>query len=128
MGLWLQQGAAEFADRGMAVVHDAVGNVYVTGQFSDTLQFDVVHINAMYSAVFLVCFDPPGNEMWFRAFGGRSSILEEDRGVMEDTFSSRADFVSRLGAVGHTHTKPLGENSFLHGVVSLSRNGSSTDH
>lgn len=69
-GLWLQQGAAEFADRGMAVVHDALGNVYVTGQFSDTLQFDVVHDNAMYSAVFLVCFDPAGNEMWFRAFGG----------------------------------------------------------
>ncbi|MBL7940894.1 MAG: TonB-dependent receptor [Flavobacteriales bacterium] len=60
--------------------------------------------------------------------GGRSSILEEDRGVAEDTLFSRADFGSRMGVVGLTHTKPLGENSFLYSVVSLSGNGSSTDY
>jgi len=60
--------------------------------------------------------------------GGRSSILEEDQGVTEDTLFSRADFGSRMGVVGLSHTKPLGENSFLYSVVSLSGNGSSTNY
>ena len=68
--LWVKHGAAEFADRGMAVTHDSGGNVYVTGQFSDTLTFDQVHTNAMYSAIFIVRFSPVGDEEWFRIIGG----------------------------------------------------------
>jgi len=68
--LWLKHGAAEFADRGLTVVLDAIGNTYVSGQFSDTLTFDATHNNAMYAAVFIVRFDPLGNEDWFRIFGG----------------------------------------------------------
>ncbi|MBL7981517.1 MAG: gliding motility-associated C-terminal domain-containing protein [Flavobacteriales bacterium] len=68
--LWLKHGAAKFADRGLAVAHDPAGNVYVTGQFSDTLTIDQTHFNQMFSAVFIVRFAPDGEEEWFRAFGG----------------------------------------------------------
>ena len=68
--LWLQQGAAEFADRGMDVVHDLAGNLYLTGQFSDTITFDQTHVNAMYSAIFIARFSSTGEEEWFRIFGG----------------------------------------------------------
>lgn len=69
--LWLVHGAAEFADRGMDVEHDIEGNVYLTGQFTDTLTLaGNVHENAMYSAVFIARFSPTGEEEWFRAFGG----------------------------------------------------------
>ena len=68
--LWLKHGAAEFADRGMAAAYDLAGNVYVTGQFSDTITFDQTHGNAMSSAIFIIKFDPAGNEDWFRIFGG----------------------------------------------------------
>jgi gliding motility-associated-like protein len=68
--LWMQHGAAEFADRGMAVEHDPAGNVYLTGQFSDTLTFDQTHFNQMFSAIFIARFDPGGAEEWFRVFGG----------------------------------------------------------
>ncbi len=68
--LWLKHGAAKYADRGMAVTHDPAGNIYVTGQFSDTLTLDQTHNNAMYSAIFLVRFGPGGDEQWFRVFGG----------------------------------------------------------
>ena len=81
--LWLKHGAAEYADRGMDVVHDALGNVYVTGQFSDTLTFDVTHNNAMFSAVFIARFDPAGNETWFRVFGGGSYNQVFDMDVVE---------------------------------------------
>lgn len=67
---WLKQGTAKYADRGMAVTHDPDGNVYVTGQFSDTLTFDVTHPNMMFSAIFLARFGPGGDEQWFRIFGG----------------------------------------------------------
>ena len=47
--LWLVHGAAEFADRGMDVEHDADGNVYLTGQFTDTLTLaGNLHENAMF--------------------------------------------------------------------------------
>ncbi len=69
--LWLVHGAAEFADRGMDVEHDADGNVYLTGQFTDTLTLaGNLHENAMFSAVFLARFSPTGTEEWFRVFGG----------------------------------------------------------
>ena len=67
---WLKHGAGDFADRGLTVVLDDLGNTYVAGQFSDTLTFDQVHFNAMFAAVFIVRFDPAGNESWFRIFGG----------------------------------------------------------
>lgn len=69
--LWIVQGAAEFADRGMDVEHDADGNLYLTGQFTDTLTLaGNVHENAMFSAVFIARFTPGGTEEWFRVFGG----------------------------------------------------------
>jgi gliding motility-associated-like protein len=68
--LWLKHGAAVKADRGMTVAHDPAGNVYVAGQFSDTLTFDQTHYNAMYSAIFIARFSPGGTEQWFRIFGG----------------------------------------------------------
>ncbi|HMN05689.1 MAG TPA: gliding motility-associated C-terminal domain-containing protein [Flavobacteriales bacterium] len=68
--LWALQGAAKFADRAIDVVHDPADNIYVTGQFSDTIQFAVPHPNVMYNATFLLKLDPAGNELWFRRMGG----------------------------------------------------------
>lgn len=60
--------------------------------------------------------------------GGRSAIVDEDRGVTEDTLFSRADVGSRMGVLGLSHTKTLGDNSFLYTNLSLSGNGSGTDY
>lgn len=68
--LWLQQGAADRQDRAIDVVNDAQGNIYVAGQFSDTITFDTEHLNAIYNATFLLKLDPAGNEVWFRRCGG----------------------------------------------------------
>ena len=68
--LWVQQGAADHTDRAIDVVNDPQGNIYVTGQFSDTITFDVEHLNAMFNATFLLKLDPAGNEQWFRRCGG----------------------------------------------------------
>ncbi len=68
--LWLKHGAARYADRAIDVAHDPLGNIYLTGQFSDTLTIDQTHNNEMFSAVFIARFDAAGSEQWFRVFGG----------------------------------------------------------
>ena len=58
--------------------------------------------------------------------GGDSHILQEDRGVADDTLFSRADFGSRMGVGGLTHTLVLGDKGFLYSTLSISGHGSST--
>ena len=67
---WAKKGSAEFTDRGIDLAFDPSGNLYVTGQFSDTITFDQVHNNNMYNAIFLVKYNHNGTEQWFRKIGG----------------------------------------------------------
>lgn len=64
----------------------------------------------------------------FFGLGGISHIIDEDKGVSGDTLFSRADFGSRMGVLGLTHTRTLGDNSYVQSTVALSGNGSSTDY
>lgn len=81
---WLQQGRAGFADRAIDLVHGPGGELYVTGQFSDTITFDQQHANTLMNATFLMRFDAAGNEVWFRRMGGagfnhvRDMVLKPD--------------------------------------------------
>jgi gliding motility-associated-like protein len=64
--LWSKQGAAKYDDRGLGISSDLSGNIYVTGQFSDTLYFANTYLNNAYNAGFLLKLDPSGNEIWMR--------------------------------------------------------------
>ncbi|HET6245867.1 MAG: gliding motility-associated C-terminal domain-containing protein [Bacteroidetes bacterium] len=68
--VWVKQGNAKYTDRGMSIASDDSGNIYVTGQFSDTIQFTNTYNNNMMNAIFLMKIDPEGNELWFRRIGG----------------------------------------------------------
>lgn len=70
---------------------------------------------------------PAGKAGTFSLFGlgGRSSILQEDRGMMEDTLFARADYGSRMGIIGATHTRLIGTSNVLYTTASVSGNGSS---
>lgn len=74
---WTRQGSAEHTDRAIDVVNDAADNIYVTGQFSDTIQFVDTYPNVMYNATFLLKLDAAGNEVWFRRAGG--AVYDEVR-------------------------------------------------
>lgn len=71
---WVRQGAAEFNDRGLDIGADASGNVFVCGQFSDTITFNQVHNNQVNNAVFIIKYSPSGQELWFARAGATSSI------------------------------------------------------
>lgn len=62
---WAQSGTSTLANVGVSLGTDNVGNVYVSGQFSDTITFDQVHTNQSQNIIFLVKFDSLGVEKWF---------------------------------------------------------------
>lgn len=68
--LWARKGSAPYIDRGIDLACDLDGNVYVTGQFSDTITFEQTHNNNMFNAIFIIKYDGDGNEQWFRRIGG----------------------------------------------------------
>jgi len=68
--LWAQVGTGLHTDRGLGVACDASGNVYVTGQFTDTITFNSTHKTNLYDAIFLVKYNSSGAEQWFTDAGG----------------------------------------------------------
>lgn len=72
--LWVKKGSGSATDRGIDVEVDDNGGIYVCGEFSDTVEFDLVHNNQMYNAMFLIKYSPSGQEQWFRHMGSGSQL------------------------------------------------------
>ena len=60
---WLKTGAAPYDDRANAVTTDANDNIFVLGQFSDTIQFNQTYTNSIYNVGFVLKLDAAGNEL-----------------------------------------------------------------
>ncbi len=67
---WAKSGTGNYTNRGVDIGVDNSDNVYITGQFSDTITFDTQHPNQMQSAIFVVKYDSAGTEQWFKIIGG----------------------------------------------------------
>ncbi|MCW3085721.1 MAG: hypothetical protein JWP12_3087 [Bacteroidetes bacterium] len=63
---WAKQGAAVYDDRVLKLGVDDQSNIYVCGQFSDTLSFTNHYNNNAFNAGFLMKLDSNGTENWFR--------------------------------------------------------------
>lgn len=73
--VWVEQGTAKLTDRGLGVAADQSGNIYVTGQFSDTITFDQTYNTGMLNQAFLIKYDSTGTQQWFRQIvGGTFSV------------------------------------------------------
>lgn len=74
--LWALKMGAQFSnDVGKRIIADAAGNIYVSGIFSRTVDFDpgpaIVNVTAKGGQdVFLCKFDPAGNFRWVTTIGG----------------------------------------------------------
>ncbi|MFH1514383.1 MAG: hypothetical protein ABIG42_02875, partial [bacterium] len=80
---------------GKEVATDASGNIYVTGYFSDVVDFDPGPGTEEYTAngwsdVYLSKFDPNGNFVWARTWGG----AESDEGYAADIDDSGNIYVT----------------------------------
>ncbi len=75
--LWAGQLGGSGYDSGQSIAVDSQGNVYSTGSFVDTADFDpgpgTYNITSSYSAAYLSKLDASGNFIWARAFLGEIS-------------------------------------------------------
>jgi hypothetical protein len=72
---WLKTGAAQYNDRGTALAVDSIDNVFLTGQFSDTIQFDQTYPNNVFNTCFVMKMDSTGNELNMVKFSASSSLV-----------------------------------------------------
>ncbi len=84
---WARTWGGSYRDKGYAVATDGSGNVYVTGWFEGTVDFDPdgdgdPHTSNGIYDVFLSKFDSSGNFEWARTWGG--SNWDEGLGVAID--------------------------------------------
>src|SRR4051812_35469345 len=75
--MWAKgMGCANVDDEGMAITTDALGNIYTTGYFSGTVDFDpgpgVFTITPVSGSidVFISKLDASGNFVWAKSLGG----------------------------------------------------------
>ena len=71
---WLKTGSAKYDDRGTAVTVDTLDNIFVVGQFSDTIQFNQTYNNNVFNTGFIMKIDTSGNELVLRKFSASSCI------------------------------------------------------
>ena len=73
---------------------------------------------------------PAGRAGSFWLFGlrGQRTIHQEERSEVGDTLFAENDYRSRMGVVGLTHLRTLGENSYIQSSLSVSGNGSDFDY
>lgn len=72
--VWSKTGGSKFDDTAVDLVCDALGNMNLTGMFSDTIQFDVLHPNTSTNNVYLIQFNSTGTENWFRRIAGSTFV------------------------------------------------------
>ena len=102
--LWANSIGGTESDAASSVATDASGNVYVTGAFAGTVDFDpgpgiVNRTAAGMSDAFVQKLDPSGNLIWAVTFGGTDDedpmeIQVDDAGnvFVTGTFDGTADF------------------------------------
>ncbi|MCH2046242.1 MAG: SBBP repeat-containing protein, partial [Saprospiraceae bacterium] len=76
--LWAKSFGGSSSDQGNSIAVDAAGNVYTTGSFEDTVDFDpgagTTNLSAIGgSDIFIQKLDASGNFLWAKSFGGSSS-------------------------------------------------------
>ncbi|MEZ4721747.1 MAG: SBBP repeat-containing protein [Flavobacteriales bacterium] len=111
---WAKSFGGIYSNESRSVHTDKLGNVYTTGGFSGSVDFDPgVGINNLTSAgltdVFVHKIDPSGNILWVKAFGGsyhdmgRSISLDVSGNIYTTGhFSGTVDFDPGLGITNLT--------------------------
>lgn len=87
--LWARSFGGNNDDEGYGIHVDATGNVYTTGYFRGTVDFDpgpgtATLSSVLFDDVFVQKLDPAGNFLWARSFGG----LSNDKGYGIDVDAS----------------------------------------
>ncbi len=99
-------------DESKSIARDGNGNVYITGYFSGTVDFDpsagILNLNSVNGQIFIAKYDPSGNFVFVKQMGGdRSYYIAIDtigNTIITGTFSGTADFDPSAGIANLTST------------------------
>ncbi|HRE58870.1 MAG TPA: SBBP repeat-containing protein [Candidatus Kapabacteria bacterium] len=125
--LWAKSFGGIEMDRGYSIAIDAEGNVYTTGYFIDTVDFDpgtgVTNLSAVGGKdIFILKLDPNGNFVWAKSFGGTEGIGIAIDGmgnvITTGYFSDTVDFDPGTGVMNLTSA---GETDIF--ILKLDANG-----
>jgi hypothetical protein len=117
--VWARTWGGTYDDRGNSVAIDGSGNAYVAGQFAYVVDFDPGtgvdnHTSIGYVDAFLSKFDPNGNFIWARTWGGpdgyydagdsgfSAAIDNSGNAYVAGRFYGPADFDPGAGVDNHT--------------------------
>lgn len=112
--LWAKTFGGTSDDYGYSIAVDGSGNVYTTGKFTGTVDFDPSGGIANHTAnggfdAYVQKLDASGNFLWVKTFGGTSndignSITVDDNGDIYSTgnFISTVDFDPSAGVANYT--------------------------
>ncbi|HLP55477.1 MAG TPA: gliding motility-associated C-terminal domain-containing protein [Fluviicola sp.] len=123
--LWMKTGLADYEDRGLAVATDAANNVFLTGQFSDTLVFaGQTFNNDAYNVGFLAKFNASGQLQWMNTLRAGMVIPYDLEVNSVDEVVITGDFLGNMAyfdANGlHNITNPYDRQVF---VLKTANNG-----
>lgn len=86
--LWANKTGSFFDDEGQSIATDAIGNVYTTGYFRFSPDFDpgtsTYSLTATLEDAFITKFSSIGNFLWAAQLGGPTSLYERGYGVKCD--------------------------------------------
>ena len=112
--IWARRMGGTSADGANAIAVDAVGNVYTTGSFLGTADFDpgagtTNRTSAGFTDIFVSKLDSSGNSVWARTMGGTdfdsaSGLAVDAAGNVYTTgfFAATADFDPGAGTANRT--------------------------
>ncbi|MFA7273308.1 MAG: gliding motility-associated C-terminal domain-containing protein [Crocinitomicaceae bacterium] len=116
--IWVKTGKAKNAEIGFAIDCDANDNVYITGQFSDTMVFTGVTIpNISYDVGFLTKLSPTGTLLWFNKFkaGGVEpldlEVASNGQAVVSGDFWGTINYITNTSTT--TFSNPYDKKIFV---------------
>ncbi len=123
--IWAKSFGASFGDEGYGISSDSQNNIYTTGIFRGTVDFDpgaatfTLSSNASSDDVYIQSLDASGNFKWVKAFGNLND--EQAAGISTNnnidicvvgTFNGTVDF-NPDGGINNL-TSNLGDDAFTH--------------
>ncbi len=88
---WVKRMGGSYTDEGHSITIDSIGNIFTTGRFTDTVDFDpgtstfILASNGA-SDVFIQKLSPTGNLLWAKHVGG--TITEFGKDISVDPFGN----------------------------------------
>lgn len=101
--VWAKSMGSSGSDEGMGIELDAAGNIYITGSYAYTVDFDpgagVVNLSSPdFDAIFIAKYDSNGNFTWAKSIDGKHS---------QEAYNLAIDAVGNVYTTGRLYGTPI---------------------